>query len=109
MRSAASIGGHPLHAMLITIPAGGFLLTLILDILYLATGDPGWWDATRYVLPVAVAGALVAAVPGFIDLVMVVPKGQANQIALCVCLDGWGGPWSRRGDVRAATDPSPAP
>jgi uncharacterized membrane protein len=82
MRSAASIGGHPLHAMLITIPAGGFLLTLVLDIVYLVTGDAGWWQATPYVLVVAVAGGLVAAIPGLIDLFTVVPKGQPMRIGL---------------------------
>jgi hypothetical protein len=29
MKTTASIGGHPLHVMLVTIPAGGFLMTLV--------------------------------------------------------------------------------
>lgn len=82
MRSRASIAGHPLHAMLIVVPAGGFILTLVFDIVYLATGSELWWAATRPVLPAAVIGALVAAIPGAIDLFTVVPKGRATTTGL---------------------------
>jgi uncharacterized membrane protein len=82
MRSQASIGGHPLHPMLIVIPAGGFLLTFIMDLVHIATGNDLWWSATLPVLLVSVIGALVAAVPGLVDLVTVVPKGQATLTGL---------------------------
>jgi uncharacterized membrane protein len=82
MKSQASIAGHPLHPMLVTIPAGGFLLTFILDLVHIVTRDHLWWVATRPVLLVSVIGAAVAAVPGLVDLVTVVPKGRATATGL---------------------------
>lgn len=82
MKSQAAIAGHPLHPMLVVIPAGGFLLTFILDVVHNVTGDNLWWVATRPVLLVSVIGALVAAVPGLVDLVTVVPKGRATATGL---------------------------
>jgi uncharacterized membrane protein len=68
--------------MLITIPAGAFLLTLIFDLVHMATGDPTWWLATRPVLAVGVIGGLVAAIPGLIDLATVVPAGEPRRVGL---------------------------
>jgi uncharacterized membrane protein len=48
----------------------------------MVTGDGLWWAATRPVLLVSVIGALVAAVPGLIDLVTVVPKGRPTATGL---------------------------
>jgi uncharacterized membrane protein len=82
MKSRASIAGHPIHPMLIPIPLGGYLLTLIFDLVYLATGEAMWWEATRPVLLVAVIGALVASIPGLIDLVSTVPEGRPKIVGL---------------------------
>lgn len=82
MRSKASIGGHPLHPMLILVPAGAFLLTLVCDLVYLATGDELWWQATKPIVLIGVIGALVAAVPGVIDLVSVVPRRRALAVGI---------------------------
>jgi uncharacterized membrane protein len=81
MRASASIAGHPLHPMLVVIPAGGILITLVLDIVHLATGNDDWWLATRPVLLVAVIGGVIAAIPGLIDL-RNVPPGEAMNKAL---------------------------
>ena len=82
MKSSASIGGHPLHPMLIVVPSGGFILTLIMDVVHIVTGNDLWWSATRPVLLLSVIGALVAAIPGLIDLVSVVPKGKPTLTGL---------------------------
>ena len=82
MRSTASIAGHAIHPMLITIPAGAFLLTLIFDLVHMAHGDATWWLATRPVLVVGVIGGLVAAIPGLIDLATVVPEGEPRRTGL---------------------------
>lgn len=77
MKSTARIAGHPLHPMLIVIPAGGYIMTLIFDLLFLATDAVVWWIATIPVIAVSVIGALVAAIPGVIDLVTVARKQGA--------------------------------
>ena len=45
MKVGASIAGHPLHPMLIVIPAGGILITMVLDAVHLATEGPLGWAA----------------------------------------------------------------
>lgn len=79
MKSAAHIKGHPLHPMLVVVPAGAFIITLVLDVIYLLGGGQMWWNATVPVMIVGVVGALVAALPGLIDLFKVAePQGAFN-------------------------------
>lgn len=82
MKSTARIAGHPLHPMLIVLPAGGFVMTLILDVLFLVTGAPIWWVASIPVLLISIVGGLVAAVPGAIDLFTVARKQGAFRIGV---------------------------
>jgi uncharacterized membrane protein len=97
MQSKARIANHPLHPMLIIIPAGAFVTTLVFDVVYLITGVPVWWEATMPLLLVGVIGGLVAAIPGVVDLVAVVPKQNATRIGvthmllnvLVVALSAW--------------------
>ena len=67
MRSRASFRGHPLHPAMVAIPIGAFTVTLVADILYCVTRNPGWGDTARYALLVGVIGALAAAGLGLID------------------------------------------
>lgn len=82
MKSNAAIKNHPMHPMLILLPAGAFLLALIMDIVYVFSGIPLWWEATFPVIVIGVIGALVAAVPGMIDLVSIVPRKKASRIGI---------------------------
>lgn len=77
MRSKAQIGGHPLHPMLIVVPAGGFVITLVFDLMFLATDAMIWWLATIPLIAISVVGALLAAIPGVIDLFTVARKQGA--------------------------------
>ncbi|MFP4601192.1 MAG: DUF2231 domain-containing protein [Persicimonas sp.] len=82
MKSAAEIKDHPLHPMLIVVPAGAFIITLVLDIGFLISGEPLWWDATKPVMMIGVVGAIVAAIPGTIDLFKVARPAGAFKIGL---------------------------
>src|SRR2546429_4610223 len=42
MASRASIGGHPIHPMLIPFPIGLLVFSLIADLIYLWRGNPAW-------------------------------------------------------------------
>ena len=111
MRSKAAIADHPLHPMLIVIPAGAFIMTLVMDILYLITDQALWWLGTVPVILLGVIGALLAAIPGLVDLVAVAPHQGARRIAIThmiinlvvVALFAWNGftRWS------AAVPPEP--
>jgi uncharacterized membrane protein len=68
MASPASIGRHPIHAMLIPFPIGLWVFSLVADLIYLWRGNPIWKDwIAFYTLAAGIVGAALAAVPGFID------------------------------------------
>lgn len=67
MSSPASIKRHPIHPMLIPLPIGLWVFSLVSDIVFRAGGSPVWNDVAFYTMAGGIAGALLAAVPGFID------------------------------------------
>jgi uncharacterized membrane protein len=81
MRSRAAINGHPLHPAVVAIPIGAFTITLVADIVTWATGSPGWIDTARYALIIGVAGALWAAVLGFVDFFGVTMSPAGARVA----------------------------
>jgi len=69
MQTPASIKGHPLHPILVTFPIGLWIFSLAADIIYFARLNAGpWADIAFYTMAGGIAGALLAAVPGLIDL-----------------------------------------
>ena len=68
MVTAASIRKHPLHPMLIPLPIGLWIFSLLCDIVWLTTADVFWGRCALYTIGVGVLGALLAALPGFVDL-----------------------------------------
>jgi uncharacterized membrane protein len=68
MTTRVSIAGHPIHPMLVTVPIGLWVFSLICDFAYLGTDDARWAVTAYFTLAGGVVGALVAAVPGLIDL-----------------------------------------
>jgi uncharacterized membrane protein len=68
MKSPASIGGHPIHPILIPFPIGLWVFSLIADVIYLWRGNPVWRDwIAFYALLGGIIGAALAAVFGIID------------------------------------------
>jgi uncharacterized membrane protein len=67
MSTRVSIAGHPLHAMLVTIPIGLWVFSLISDIAFMSTGDARWATTAYFTLGGGIVGALLAAVPGLLD------------------------------------------
>lgn len=67
MQGKATIGGHPIHPMLIPFPIAFFVGALVSDIIS-HWGDPIFWPRMSVVLiGLGIIGALLAAVFGFID------------------------------------------
>ena len=68
MASPASVGGHPIHPMIIPFPIGLWVFSLIADLIYLWRGNPAWRDYVAfYALLAGIIGAALAAVFGIID------------------------------------------
>jgi len=68
MSSPASIRKHPIHPMLIVFPIGLWVFSLICDLIYHAGAQNIFWkDVAFYTMMGGIIGALLAAVPGFID------------------------------------------
>ena len=67
MTTRVTIAKHPLHAMLVTLPIGMWVFSLACDIGFLATGDLRWETSAHFSLGGGIIGALLAAVPGFLD------------------------------------------
>jgi len=68
MASKASIGGHPIHPMLIPFPIGLLVFSFISDLIFMWSGNPIWKDYVAfYTMLGGIIGAAAAAVPGLID------------------------------------------
>jgi uncharacterized membrane protein len=82
MRTPARIGSHPIHPMLIPFPIGLLVFSLICDLVSLASDDPETWATVAFYSMVGgFIGALVAAVPGVIDLLSLAER-KVKKIAL---------------------------
>ena len=66
-RSTLTLGGRPLHAMLVPIPIVCFVGTLITDIVYWQSGAMLWANISAWLLLVGLLVSLVAAPAGMID------------------------------------------
>jgi uncharacterized membrane protein len=68
MSSPASIGKHPIHPMLVVFPIGLWIFSFVCDLIHLlVSSNPIWSDVAFYCIGGGIAGALLAAIPGFID------------------------------------------
>jgi uncharacterized membrane protein len=65
--STAQVAGHPIHPMLIPFPVAFLVATLVSDLVFLRTGNPGWATASLWLLGAALVMAALAAVAGLID------------------------------------------
>ena len=61
--STAQVAGHPIHPMLIPF----LVATLVSDLIFLRTGNPGWATASLWLLGSALVMAALAAAAGLID------------------------------------------
>jgi len=69
MASPASIAKHPIHPMLVAFPIGLLVFSLTCDLIQLSGwGGAVWADVALYTMAGGIVGALLAAVPGLIDL-----------------------------------------
>jgi len=79
MRTPASIAGHPIHPMLVPVAIGGFVLSFLFDIVCFFKGAHAPWTIAAYWTMIGgIAGALAAALFGFVDLLSI-PAGPVRK------------------------------
>jgi len=69
MSAPASFKGHPFHPMLVALPIGLWIFSIVSDLIFkFGWAGPVWNDVAFYTLAGGIVGALIAALPGFVDL-----------------------------------------
>jgi uncharacterized membrane protein len=82
MSTPASIAKHPIHPMIVPLPIGLWIFSLICDVVYRTGSDNPLWDEMAfYSLLVGIGGALLAAIPGFIDFLSIADP-RAKRVAV---------------------------
>ena len=66
-RSTASIGGHPIHAMLVAIPIVCFVGTFVTDIVYWRTATMMWANMSAWLLTAGLVASVFVVIAGLID------------------------------------------
>lgn len=74
--------GHPFHPILVTVPIGAWVASLVFDLASRFTGDPSVFaSGSRWLIGLGVVGALVAALFGFLDMVGIAEGTAARRTA----------------------------
>ena len=79
MRSQASIKGHPIHPMLIVFPFAFLTGAFGFNLAAAASRNRELRKVANYLIPTGVAAGLLAAVPGIVDYLNVVPPKSSGK------------------------------
>jgi nitrite reductase/ring-hydroxylating ferredoxin subunit/uncharacterized membrane protein len=79
MKSRASIQGHPIHPMLIVYPFAFLTGAFGFSVAAAATRNRDLRTVADHLVPAGIASGLVAAVPGLIDYLNVVPPQSSGK------------------------------
>src|SRR5437764_7080027 len=83
--SAALAGpyGHPFHPILVTVPIGAWVCSLVFDIASHVVASPGFLtQASEWLIAIGIIGAFAAATLGFLDLLAIPSRTPAFRTAL---------------------------
>ena len=81
MRTPASIARHPIHPMLVPIPIGLWIFSFVGDLFYLGgSTNPAWTTVALYCMGGGIVGALLAALPGLVDLLSLPPGPRSTAL-----------------------------
>ena len=75
MASKASIGGHPIHPILIAFPIGLWSTSFAADVLYYFWRGASLFLISKFLLAAGCLGAVAAAIPGIIDWLSIKDPG----------------------------------
>ena len=81
MYSKARIAGHPTHPMVVVFPIALFTSTVALLLAYIGTSDSFYYRAAMLASLAGVITALIAMIPGTIDLLALPKPSRARELA----------------------------
>ena len=80
MRSKASIKSHPLHPILVSFPIAFLIGAFASDLIGIFTANTNFWITAYYLEVAGIVMGILAAIPGFIDYLYIVPpKSSAKK------------------------------
>ncbi|WP_438483751.1 DUF2231 domain-containing protein [Streptomyces sp. S186] len=75
--------GHPFHPILVTVPIGAWVGSLVFDIASCLVQKPDFLvRGAMWLIALGVIGAVAAALAGFLDLCVIPPGTRALRVAL---------------------------
>lgn len=81
MRTPASVARHPIHPMLVPLAIGLWIFSFVCDLTFvLGSGASLWYTLSFWTMIGGIAGAVLAAIPGVIDMLSL--KGAPKKLAL---------------------------
>ncbi len=80
MESKVSIGGHPIHPMLIPFPLALWSTSFAVDILFYFTRHATLLVIAKFMLAAGCLAAVAAAIPGIIDW-LAIKDGEVKRVA----------------------------
>ncbi|HEU4433972.1 MAG TPA: DUF2231 domain-containing protein [Pyrinomonadaceae bacterium] len=80
MKSKASIGGHPVHPMIIPFPLALWTTSFVVDVLFYFLRHPTLLVISKFMLGAGCLGAVVAAIPGIVDW-STIKNGEVKKAA----------------------------
>jgi uncharacterized membrane protein len=82
MKSKAHIAGRPIHPMLVGLPIALFAATIGLELAHLGTHDASYYRAAMVANIAGVLMALLAVIPGALDLVALPARSPARSTGI---------------------------
>jgi uncharacterized membrane protein len=82
MRSKVTVLGHPVHASIVHIPLGLFVMGTVFDVVYMVGGGEQFASVSFWNIAVGLVGAAAAAVFGAIDLFSIPKNTRAWRVGL---------------------------
>lgn len=80
MYSKARIAGHPIHPMLVAFPLAFYTTTVVTLLVYIGTRQAFWYRCSMVACLAGIATAVIAAIPGAVDL-RSLPRGSRARKA----------------------------
>jgi len=82
MYSKARIAGHPIHPMLVAFPIGFYTAAVGSMLAYVGTHEAFWYRVAMVANIAGIVGAVLAVIPGAIDLFALPSKSRARAAGL---------------------------